>query len=477
MLKEKWVIYSIYVALFAALYFIFFQRLDAFHIRNWDEAMFATNAYEMNRNHDYIVPHYKNVPDIWNSKPPLQIWLQVLFIKLTGYNELAIRLPSALASSFSALLLFIFFKKRFSLSFAACVFFVFVTSTGVSTFHTGRTGDSDALLSFFILCYCLSFYKWLFEGKAISLLYFFIFLTLAVLTKSVAALLFLPAFLFLILYHKKAMNVLSSKWLYIGFIPFIILSFGYFLLRDHYQPGYLEYVLNNDVGRITSTIESHKEPFDFYFIRLFENRFLWFILVIPGAFAMWINKETKHVAAFFTALLVTYFLIISYSTTKLEWYDLPLFPILSVFSAFAIHQLISNIQSGHVSVKNSYILALIFIVPLYFSCRTSYKSEINPEEKKQEALTEYAFKNMGNASLNHTLFYTNDYDRGLLFYKYRLNEQGMDFKIVNSTDSLQINDVIVVADDSLKSVLLKKFDVDVIDSLFYTSTFKIKASR
>lgn len=477
MLKEKWIIYSIYVALFATLYFIFFQRLDTFHIRNWDESMFATNAYEMNHNHNYIVPHYKNFPDMWNSKPPLQVWLQVFFIKLIGYNELAIRLPSALASSCSALLLFFFFRKRFSLSLAGCVFFVFVTSTGVSTFHTGRTGDSDALLSFFILCYCLSFYKWLFEGKTISLLYFFIFLTLAVLTKSVAALLFLPALLFLTLYHKKAMNALTGKWFYIGFIPFIVLSFGYFLLRDHYQPGYLEYVLNNDIGRINKPIELHNQPFDFYFTGLFEGRFLWFTLVIPGAFAMWMDKETKHAAVFFTALLISYFLIISYSTTKLEWYDLPLFPMLSVFSAFAINLIVSKIQSGHTSVKNSYVLVLVFIIPVYFSCRASYKSEIDPEEKKQEALTEYAFKNYENGSLNHTLFYTDEYDRGLLFYKYKLNEHGMDFKIIDSTDSLQMNDIVIVAHGSLRSTLLKKFDVDVIDSLNYTSKFRIKALR
>src|SRR3989344_4807003 len=104
--------FSIYLILTLLLYFVFFQHLDSFHIRNWDESMFAVNAYEMIQNNNYIVPYYKNLPDMWNSKPPLQLWVQIFFIKLLGYNELAIRLPSALAGSLSALILFFTIKKR-----------------------------------------------------------------------------------------------------------------------------------------------------------------------------------------------------------------------------------------------------------------------------------------------------------------------------------------------------------------------------
>ena len=179
---------SIYVLLLICLYFVFFQHLDSYQILNWDESLFAVNACEMIHNHDYIGLFYKNLPDLFNTKPPCQVWLQVLFIQLVGYNELAIRLPSAIASSCSALLLFHFIKNRGSLIFALCVCFVFITSYGVATFHTGRTGDPDSLLAFFILCYLISFYKWLFENKKTSLFYFFIFLSLSFLTKSIAAL-------------------------------------------------------------------------------------------------------------------------------------------------------------------------------------------------------------------------------------------------------------------------------------------------
>ncbi len=127
----------------------------------------------------------------------------MLFIKLIGYNELAIRLPSAIASSISAILLFVFMKKRSNFLFALILFLVFVTSVGVSIFHTGRTGDADALLALLTLCSLIFYYKFIFEGHQLSGLLFFIFLSLAFLTKSIAALLFISAIVFITLYFKK----------------------------------------------------------------------------------------------------------------------------------------------------------------------------------------------------------------------------------------------------------------------------------
>lgn len=439
--------------------------------------MFAVNAYEMNQNHNFIVPHFNNIADMWNSKPPLQIWIQVLFIKLIGYNELAVRLPSALASSGTALLLFFFLKKRTPLVFAFSVFFVFVTSSGVSTFHTGRTGDSDALLSFFSLCFIISFYKWLFENNEKAIFYFFIYLTLAILTKSIAALLFIPAIIFLVFYFKKFNLLISNKWFYIGFFPFILLSFGYFYLRDFYQTGYISYILNNDIGRINKTIESHSEPFDFYLNNLYNKRFLWFILSLPGAFALWINKKTKSNAIFLVSFFISYFLIISYSTTKLEWYDLPLFPILSIFSAYVIFVFISKINIANKWFYPSSLLLFVFALPFYFSCRNSYKSEIPSEEKKIEMLTEYAFKNCENKSLNNTIFFTNKYNRSLFFYKYKLNTKGIDFKITNSMETINPNDIIIVSEDSLKIALSQKFNLQTVDSFSSVLKFKVHSPK
>lgn len=477
MLLKKYHTYSIYVLLFIVLYFVFFQHLDSFHLRNWDESMFAVNAYEMSNNLNYIVPFYKNVPDMWNSKPPLQLWFQVLLIKLIGYNELAVRLPSALATSGSALLLFFFFKKRTNIIFAMIVFFVFISSGGISSFHAGRTGDSDALLSFFILCYCLALYKYLIENNEKSIFYFFIFLTLAFLTKSLASLLFLPAVFISIIYFNKTRLLFTNKWFYVGLTLFASVSISFLLLRDAQNSGYIDYVLKNDVNRINDVIESHNEPFDFYFNQLFSYRFIWFLFVLPGIYLLYINPKHKQNAIFITLLFFSYFLIISYSTTKLQWYDLPLFPLLSVCASYLLYYIYLKTDSLQ-STKNSILfLCFTFSIPCYFAFRNAYKSEINPAEKKNEILSEYAFKNSKNNSLNGVFFLTSDFDRALYFYKYKLNARGLDFQITNSVDNLQANTNVIVANDSLKMALTKKYDCQIVDSVQSATKFNIKAAK
>ncbi len=473
MQKLKYQYLSIYLLLLACLYFVFFQHLDSFPIRTWDESMFAVNACEMIRNHNFIVPFFKNLPDTLTLKPPLQIWFQVLFVKLIGYNELAIRLPSAIASSCSALLLFSFIRKRGSLVFALCVFFVFITSFGVATFHTGRTGDTDALLAFFMLCYCISFYEWLIENKPISLFYFFVFMGLAFLAKSFVALFFTPALLMVLLYFKKTGALFKSKWFYMGALFFITVSMGYLLLRDYYNPGYIKYLIGNDfLSRYTKVLDSHHEPFDFYLNNFFEERFLWLIVVLPGALLMWLNEKLKAAVVFLSSLFVCYFLIISSSVTKMCWYDLPLYPTLSVFAGYALYALISKLNVHQKPVQNILMLFFVFLIPLYFAFRNSYKSEIKPGEKGLEILTEYAYKNKNSGTLNQVTFLTMYFDRPLYFYKYKLNAKGMDFNITNSVDSLKENSVVIVAEDSLKNRLLNKYNPIILEE--YKSELKVR---
>lgn len=466
----------LYAFIFISLYFVFFQHLDSFHLRNWDESLFAVNAYEMANNYNWIVPYYKGIPDLWNSKPPMQIWFQIIFIKTIGFNELAIRLPSAIASSFSAVLLFYFFRKRHSTTFALLVFLVFVTSFNVSTFHTGRTGDADALLSVFMLCSCISFYKWIFENNQISILYFFIFLSAAFLTKSIASLLFFPAFLSTILITKKSLELLKSKWFYIGFIIFILCSFGYILLREHNNAGYIQYFLSNDLGRINKVIESHDEAFDFYLNNLFEYRFLWFILCLPGGYLLFKKASDKKPILYLLSLIICYFLIISVSTTKLEWYDLPIIPHLSILSAYCIYNIILNNNNSDLKSK-SILIGLIFLLPLYYSFRNSYKSEIKPNEKKLEILTEYAFKNKKTSILDKTIFITNNFDRPLYFYKYYLNTKSKNFSIQNHINSINENQVVIVSEDSLKTALKKNYNFIVLDSMGSVQRIQIKTTK
>jgi len=72
-------------------WFQLFYRLDYLPVRVWDEGKNAVSAWEMLHNHDYLVRYYQGKPDNWGFKPPLLTWHQIIFMKLLGVNELAVR--------------------------------------------------------------------------------------------------------------------------------------------------------------------------------------------------------------------------------------------------------------------------------------------------------------------------------------------------------------------------------------------------
>lgn len=94
----------------------------------------------------------------------VMIWMQVLSsLKIFGYSELAMRLPSAFAAFLMILYLQYFVKRylnNFWFGFITCI--VLVTSYGYINVHSTRTGDYDSLLCFFLkLVYVLSYFLYL----------------------------------------------------------------------------------------------------------------------------------------------------------------------------------------------------------------------------------------------------------------------------------------------------------------------------
>src|SRR5687767_10138855 len=66
---------------FGFLAYLFLIGLHAYSyrdvpIRIWDEAIYANNALEMTETGNLLVLHNNGEPSLYNTKPPLNIWLQ-----------------------------------------------------------------------------------------------------------------------------------------------------------------------------------------------------------------------------------------------------------------------------------------------------------------------------------------------------------------------------------------------------------------
>ncbi len=328
-----------YLLLLTALMaFPLFAHLDGLPFRMWDESRVAVNAYEMFSKGNFFVAHFKGEPDLWNTKPLLLVWLDVVLLKLLGPGELAIRLPSAIAALFTGFLLF-FFSRRYlgSSLLGFVVVLILITSWGYVDRHGSRTGDYDALLVLFTTLSGLSFFLFC-ESKNNRYLYgFFVFTFLGVLTKSIAALLFVPALALYTLFSCPLSFFFRNRHFYLGLFFFFLLTGSYYAYADFLNPGYLRAVFENEWGgRYLKPQEGNAAPFGFYLSNLLSYRWVPWAYFMP--LGMWVLfcfsvGRLRRFAVFSLLLLVVYLLVISSARTKLAWYDLPMYPFLAFYPA------------------------------------------------------------------------------------------------------------------------------------------------
>lgn len=474
-----------YIFIAGLIYMPIFGHLDTLPIRIYDEARLAINSYEMFKNGDYIVTHYNGNPDMWNTKPPLLIWIQVIFMKILGVNELAIRLPSAFAAFLTCIALLFFsirYLKNFWLGFIAV--FVLITSQGYVGIHASRTGDYDAMLTLFTTLSVLLFFTFCETQKNKFLYLFFLFTAMSVLTKSITGMFFLPAIFIYIIVQKQLITLFKNKHFYIGLSFFLFIVVGYYLLRETYNPGYIEAVQKNELGgRYLNTIENHKYDFWFYYKNIIDRNLSYWHIFIPCGLVVGFfikNKKINRIMLYFFLLLFTYFLVISSAQTKLEWYDVPLYPFLAVIIAIFIYFLFDMLQKNTWANQSLYLNVLPFIF-LFLLGITPYKKIIEKTYKPKEFSWDkelfeigYFLKDAikGKFDLNNKFLIYDGYNAHNLFYLNILNDNGTTISF-KQMDLLSPMDIVIAHQSHVKQYLEVHYKNEIIEKNGIVFTYKI----
>jgi 4-amino-4-deoxy-L-arabinose transferase-like glycosyltransferase len=423
------------------IYYFLFYKLGSQAFRIWDEARLATNAWEMSRTGKWIVTTADYTPDMWNTKPPLMIWAQALCIKLWGLQELSIRLPAAASAAITVLLVFAFVfkmtKNSWSAFFAALVL---CTSRGYFLYHAARHGEYDSMLCMFTTGSLIAIFLYTETNggrRNAWLLLFFVCLTGAVLTKSIAALLPAPGIFIYLLLRRQILSTLATKYLYAGILFFVIFALGYYELRELQNPGYIQAVFNNELdGRFLAVQEMHGGPWDFYWNFLRTNGFgVWYWIIPTSFLTVWLfpNRRLFRAGGFCLLTALMFIIIISTSKTKLEWYALPVFALLAIMGGILIDQLATLIAVFLPFSRSALIFAalLIFsIQPLKEGIDAIYYSGDDLAKNDVYAMSHY-FRDAadGKRNLSNTIYVTNDYNFQWLLYAYHLNELGKNIDI------------------------------------------------
>ena len=478
--------YFKYVLLATLLYFPIFGHLGSLPIRIWDESRLAFNAYEMFTDHSYLVMQYKGEPDLWNTKPPLMIWTQVISLKLFGVSEFALRFPSAMAALLTCILLLVFSVKwyrGFWFGFIASV--VLVSSFGYIDHHSSRTGDFDTLLALFTTASGLCLFVYL-EVKRLRYLYFFfLFLTLGVLTKGISGLLFGPGLLLYCLYKRSVVDLLKNKHFYVGLAGFIGLVGAYYLLREWAAPGYLEAVQENELGgRFMEVIENHKHGFFFYYDNILDFRLKAWYLFIPAGIALGMtdpDSRTRNLTFFSSLLVITFFLVISSAQTKLQWYDVPLFPFLALLISIFVFKVFEYLTTD-AFWKHTYGMNMAPFIFLFLIAVSPYKEVADKTYKPKEYSWDADYYELGyflkdalngKEDVDGFVFSYHGYAADKDFYITVMKDAGKDVSF-KTMENLAVGDHVLVHDKSIGAFIEGKFAFDKIDRKRNVTEYHLK---
>ncbi len=451
-------------------YFVIFWQLNTTIMREWDEARNATHAINMIANGNYLVRMYEGHPDMWETKPPLFIWLQVLCVKLFGTSLWVFRLPSALAAlaTVSIIVRFLWQQTKSLLpGIAAAV--VMLTTYNYTLNHCARTADHDALLIFFETALCISFYRYLYAeayAKNKYLLYCFICFTLAMLTKSIAVFMVLPGLFIWSLYQLKILNILKNPRVYL----YTLASFGvvglYYYLHELQTPGYLQAVWENELfpryfnSAKGYTYEKIKSPWKYAENLMYSSIIVW--VFIPSAMLFCATKNNhRKTALYFTVLAVVFYTVASLGTFN-GWYINPIVPMLAIVCGLGVYAgynyIMAWVKSRNYSVKTTHILlSIITVIVLYEPIRKQLVHERNVANNYYISGSYGKLFNIlekEHPEINAFTIYVRHHNQSLQFYYElysKLRNYKLDYVYYTSNNIPALNNMVMCAEPTLKA--------------------------
>jgi 4-amino-4-deoxy-L-arabinose transferase-like glycosyltransferase len=335
--QQRWTadVSCVGLLLLVALAVLLFRN-SAVPMQIWDESRNANNALEMSRNGHLLVTYFRGLPDHWNTKPPLLIWCMDLFLHLGFPPLLAVRLPSILAATASVLLVFFFCRNWMGDRFAGLIAGLTLLSAPLFVgWHAGRTADFDSFVTMFTLVYGLAFWRYLEAQGRDRTLWIAVAglgVALSVLTKGVGGVLALPGLLLYAIFRGRLIKLLLDWRLWLTLLGIAVIAGGYYELRDHFDPGYIHAVWQNELtGRYLTVNEDHQGGRLYYFWTLafkFEPGFC----LLPVAVIPFFQPDRRRRSAVLLCLLMagTLFAVLTKSQTKLFWYITTATPFLAL---------------------------------------------------------------------------------------------------------------------------------------------------
>ena len=308
-------------------------------LQTWDEARQAVNAFEMlHSGGQWLVTTFAHRPDLWNTKPPLLIWLQTGSMAVLGPTPLAVRLPTLLATLGTVGLLYAAGRRLGRPGLGLLAGALLVTMPAYLGPHVGRSGDYDALLSMWVLAQLLATFAYAETTRRRYLVLAAAAVSAAVLTKGVAGLLGVPSLGLYLLLRGRLWPTLRQSVFWLAGVWALGAPVLFYLLREQALPGYWAAVWANEVGgRYVNSISAVPQPPLYHVCNLLHQCGPWWLLLpLVGWLAAGPANVSQRLSGLLGLFLGNWLLVISLAKTRLEWYTAPMLPPLALLLALGL---------------------------------------------------------------------------------------------------------------------------------------------
>jgi 4-amino-4-deoxy-L-arabinose transferase-like glycosyltransferase len=308
------------LTLVLVLWLAFFWQLGAVPLYDLDEGAFTEATREMLASGNFITPHNDGEPRY--DKPVLIYWLQAAAVKVLGLNELALRLPSAIAASLWLVALWAFVREHLDADTAVVAALVMALTLEVSIIAKAAT--ADAVLNLFLALAFFDIYRWSVNPRRALLLRVYLWLGLGFLTKGPVAIFFPVVVSFLFFLSSRSLADWRRAAFYpLGWLIFLLVTVPWYLaIYLDNGPGFFQsFFLKHNLGRFSDTIHGHKGFLGYYLVVLplillpFTG---WFLRLLPLFRRFWEHPLDRFLLLWFLAVIVFF----SFSGTKLPHYAL-----------------------------------------------------------------------------------------------------------------------------------------------------------
>ncbi len=378
--------WAVLVLLWAA--FHFFYKLGDIPVWDWDEARYATNAYEMQQNHDYGICTYNHEIDDWNKKPFLGPWCIVAGYRLFGFSIFGMRFYSALSCLALILLLVWLLPKVIGKGPSLLAAVALVLTPPFLFLHGARNGDYCALFCLFYSLFLICLYKAEEKGPFFPLAGLCAGLGFLVYSFHAALMLVVAAFYLLLTGLARKISIGSYMGSTLcGLLPVA----GWALWRGSYPGGikFLTEMFTYDVVSHTiQPVEGHVGGMDFYFSDLSAQHFimgLYFLLALFLYFSVaGFKLDFKDKALTLASLgVLVPFVLYSIARTKLGWYLDPIYPPLALLTGWLTFRILGDAAFRPIGKG---LLLFLLAVALIRSENIILKAILHPQSKPSQSL-------------------------------------------------------------------------------------------